>query len=83
MPRFIMPRFITPRLADAGRRAPGRTRLRREAAAGRLRMARDTFDHSVLALRKAALDHVDLQDLAGTALRANLDRLAARLGADA
>lgn len=62
---------------------PSRGRARRDAAAGRLRAACNTFDLSVLALRKAALDHVDLQDLASTALRANLTRLAERIGADA
>ncbi|GEO99400.1 hypothetical protein [Methylobacterium haplocladii] len=78
-----MTRFFTRQQPDAARRPQGRTRVRRAAAAGRLRVARAAFDLSVLALRKAALDHVDLQDLASSALRANLNRLAERLGADA
>lgn len=61
----------------------GGTHRRGDAMAGRLRAARETFDDSVVALRKAALDHVDCQDLASTALRANLDRLARRLGEEA
>lgn len=74
---------MTRLFASTGKTGTGRTRARSDVAAGRLRAARDTFELSVVVLRKAALDHVDLQDLASTALRANLDRLAERLGADA
>lgn len=59
---------------------PRRHRRADLIAADRLRAARAHFDDSVIALRKAALDHVDCQDLASTALRANLDRIAQRLG---
>ncbi|GLS46426.1 hypothetical protein [Methylobacterium brachythecii] len=72
--------FVRSRGLDSLR---GRTRARGAAATTRLYAARSTFDLSVQALRKAALDHVDLQDLASIALRANLIRLAERLGADA
>jgi hypothetical protein len=56
-----------------GRRNRGRDR----AAACRLRAARSRFDLSMVALRKAALDHVDCQVLVSTALRTVLDRMAA------
>lgn len=55
----------------------GRTRRRDRAAAFRLRAARSRFDRSMVALRKAALDHVDCQVLVSTALQAALDRMAA------
>ena len=58
---------------------PKAARCRGDAATSRLRSAHLVFDDSVVALRKAALDHVDCQDLASTALRANLDRLARRV----
>ncbi|MCE4223074.1 hypothetical protein HCU64_04870 [Methylobacterium sp. C25] len=74
--------FANPR-SSASERGRGRTRTRGAAAIIRLHAARSTFDLSVQTLRKAALDHVDLQDLASIALRANLTRLAERLGADA
>lgn len=57
--------------------AGGRTRCRDRAAAIRLSAARDRFDLSMAALRKAALDHVDRQALVSTALRAALVRMAA------
>lgn len=57
----------------------GRARSRSDAASCRLRAAHLHFDDSVVALRKAALDHVDCQDLASTALRANLDRIVRRM----
>lgn len=60
---------------------PSRARSRGAAAASRLRAAHLSFEDSVLSLRKAALDHVDCQDLASTALRANLDWLARRMSA--
>ena len=51
-----------------------RLRRRARAAAGRLEAARHGFERSVVALRTAALDHVDSQDLASLALRLCLDR---------
>ena len=60
---------------------PSGRRRRGDAAAVRLQAAHLCFDDSVLGLRKAALDHVDCQDLASTALRANLDWLATRMRA--
>ena len=57
----------------------GRIRTRGEAASIRLHAAHVVFDDSIVALRKAALDHVDCQDLASTALRANLARIARRM----
>ncbi|GEP09589.1 hypothetical protein [Methylobacterium gnaphalii] len=72
------------RLFTRARALPsGRPRTRSAAVIRRLHAARRSFDLSVLALRKAALDHVDLQDLASLALQANLTRLVERLGADA
>ncbi|WP_264050487.1 hypothetical protein [Methylobacterium flocculans] len=44
----------------------------------RLRAARRRFERSTLALRKAALDHIDAQVPVDTMLKATLDRLAAR-----
>ena len=55
------------------RAAQGRGR----AAQGRLLAARSRFDLSVVALRKAALDHVDCQDVASLALHAVLHHLVA------
>ena len=55
------------------RAAQGRGR----AAEGRLLAARSRFDLSVVALRKAALDHVDCQDVASVALHAVLHHLVA------
>ena len=60
----------------------GRRNRRRDRAACRLRAARSRFDLSMVALRKAALDHVDCQVLVSTALRTVLDRMAA-IGAKA
>jgi hypothetical protein len=71
--------FETTQPAD---RPQAGARVRGAAAILRLRAARSTFDLSVQALRKAALDHVDLQDLASIALQANLTRLAERLALD-
>ena len=63
---------------------PARTRWwrrtahgRGRAAQGRLLAARCRFDLSVVALRKAALDHVDCQDVASVALHAVLHHLVA------
>ena len=74
-----MTRFL-PKLGKPGW-WPGRMRKRSAAASCRLRAAQLHFDDSVVALRKAALDHVDCQDLASTALRANLDRIVRRMEA--
>lgn len=60
-----MPRF--PLTVD-----PARSR----AAGARLGAARRRFDLSAIALRKAALDHVDGEMLVSVALRASLARLA-------
>lgn len=68
-------------LSLLGLRGSAGTRRRGDAASGRLRAAHLDFDDSIVALRKAALDHVDVQDLASTALRANLDRIVRRLQA--
>lgn len=63
---------------DASRiRPPGRfpsARRRSRAAAGRLEAALRGFERSIVALRKAALDHVDSQNLASLTLRLFLDR---------
>lgn len=54
-------------------------RIRRsKAAAGRLEAALRGFERSILALRKAALDHVDSQDPARLTLCVVLDRRAER-----
>lgn len=58
--------------------SPRAARDRHQAAARRLRAARCRFALSTAALREAARDHVDGARLAGAALRATLDRLAAR-----
>lgn len=55
---------------------PGSARRRSRAAAGRLEAALRGFERSIVALRKAALDHVDSQDLACLTLRVFLDRQA-------
>ncbi|NEU14080.1 hypothetical protein G3T14_18375 [Methylobacterium sp. BTF04] len=57
-----------------------RARGRRRAAALRLHTARQRFDRSMIALRKAALDHIDSQDHVSATLRATLDRLVAQAG---
>jgi len=64
-----MPRF--PLTVD-----PARSR----AAGARLGAARRRFDRSAIALRKAALDHVDGEILVSIALRATLEHLAAPAG---
>ncbi|MCJ2033292.1 hypothetical protein [Methylobacterium sp. J-068] len=56
---------------------PGRASRHRSAAL-RLRAARRCFDRSTVALRKAALDHIDDQALIGTMLEATLARIAAQ-----
>lgn len=73
-----MVRVPTPSLAGAP--WSGRTRARGRLAAGRLQAARRGFDLSMVALRKAALDHIDCQLCVSTSLRATLDRLAANGG---
>ncbi len=62
------------RFGPTSRRACARS----EAAGLRLDTARHGFELSIVALRKAALDHVDSQDHASLVLRANLARLTAR-----
>lgn len=62
---------------------PASVRRRGRAAAGRLEAARRGFERSLVALRTAALDHVDSQDLASLALRLFLDRHRARCVAEA
>jgi len=57
---------------------PGGVRARRRAATGRLLAAHDRFELSMVALRKAALDHVDCQDVASVALQAVLSQVAAQ-----
>ncbi|MEH3118283.1 MAG: hypothetical protein PGN25_12025 [Methylorubrum populi] len=49
-------------------------RQRSHAAARRLETARYGFERSLAALRKAALDHIDSQDLVSLTLRRCLDR---------
>ncbi|MCJ2080647.1 hypothetical protein [Methylobacterium sp. J-090] len=53
---------------------------RNRAARARLGAARRRFDLSTIALRKAALDHVDGEILVSAALQAALERLAAPTG---
>jgi len=60
----------------------GGARARRRAASGRLRAAHDGFERSMIALRKAALDHVDCQDVASVALQAVLSQVATQAGGD-
>ncbi|HEV7438272.1 MAG TPA: hypothetical protein VGN94_01415 [Methylobacterium sp.] len=60
---------------------PGAARTRRRAADWRLRAALRGFEGSMIALRKAALDHVESHAFLSTALRASLARLADRAGA--
>lgn len=57
--------------------APGNRSARHREAAGRLRAARRHFEQSMIAVRTAALDHVDGQHRLGVVLDATLDRLAA------
>lgn len=64
------------RAGAGGRSASARRRSR--AAAGRLEAALCGFERSIVALRKAALDHVDSQDLASLTLRVFLDRRSER-----
>jgi hypothetical protein len=54
---------------------------RSRAAQARLGAARRRFDLSAIALRKAALDHVEEELLVSVALRATLARLAGSLAA--
>lgn len=67
---------MSARLSASGRDAaapwPSR-RYRSRDAAGRLETARRGFEASLVALRKAAFDHIDSQALASVALR-RLDR---------
>ncbi|SFK79613.1 hypothetical protein [Methylorubrum salsuginis] len=68
-----------PRLSPAGPVwRPVSVRRRSRAAAGRLAAALCGFERSIVALRKAALDHVDSQDPASLTLRGFLDRRAER-----
>ncbi|PXW66027.1 hypothetical protein [Methylobacterium sp. B4] len=53
-------------------RHPSRRR-RSRAAASRLDQARHGFERSLTVLRRAALDHIDSQDLASLTLRRFLD----------
>ncbi|WP_342151010.1 hypothetical protein [Methylorubrum sp. SB2] len=64
------------RAGAAWRTASARRRSR--AAAGRLEAAVCGFERSIVALRTAALDHVDSQDLASLTLRVFLDRRSER-----
>ncbi|GAB6841487.1 hypothetical protein HNR00_000721 [Methylorubrum rhodinum] len=57
---------------------PASARRRSRAATGRLEAALRGFERSIVALRTAALDHVDSQDLASLTLRALLDRRSGR-----
>jgi hypothetical protein len=57
---------------------PASARRRSRAATGRLQAALRGFERSIVALRTAALDHVDSQDLASLTLRALLDRRSGR-----
>ncbi len=63
--------------AGAGWRSAG-ARRRSRAATGRLEAALCGFERSIVALRTAALDHVDSQDLASLTLRVFLDRRSGR-----
>lgn len=66
------------RKSRTGPTKPGPAAARRRAAAGRLETARRGFERSIVALRTAALDHVDSQTLASLTLRLVLDRQRAR-----
>ncbi|KQT58154.1 hypothetical protein ASG52_22125 [Methylobacterium sp. Leaf456] len=68
-----------PSLSRAGAAwRPHNARRRSRAAAGRLEAAVCGFERSIVTLRKAALDHVDSQDLACLTLRVFLDRRSER-----
>ncbi len=76
----MFPSLPFPSLSRAGARwRPDSARRRRSrAAAGRLEAAVRGFERSIVALRTAALDHVDSQDLASLTVRVFLDRRSER-----